>query len=52
MKKYDIYFKRNGEERFWEVEKSKDLYDFGRLLEAILESTKEKRLEIKIILKK
>lgn len=52
MKKYDIYFRRNGKERFWEVEKCKDLFEFRTLLENILESTKEKRLEIKLILRK
>jgi len=52
MKNYDIYFRRNGKERFWEVEKDQDLYGFKNLLEIILESTKEERLEIKLILRK
>ena len=52
MKHYDIYFRRNGKERFWEVEECKTLLQFHILLENILESTKEERVEIKLIFRK
>ncbi len=51
-KKYDVYFRRNGKEKYWELEGTKSLLGFHYLLETILVSTKEERLEIKLILNK
>ena len=49
-KKYNIFFRRNNKERYWEVEKNQSLTQFKWLLENILESSTEKKLEIKVIL--
>lgn len=51
MKKYDIYFRRNNKEKFWELEDTLNLVDFGFFLDKVLASSKEKRLEIKLILR-
>ena len=47
-KKYKVYFRRNNKERYWQLEAKKSIYGFKDLLENILASTTEKKLEIKL----
>jgi len=51
-KKYDVYFRRNNKERYWQLETTKSIYGFKDLLQNILASTSEEKLEIRLVLSK